>query len=419
MAVSDLRRVDVELDGGLEDLTIASRPRVLVVARRHGVPVGSRLFERAPPRHRDALVGELLMRPDEPPGSSGTRLSVTVAVCTRDRPELLGRCLDSVVAAAAVAAREAELELLVVDNGSADGETLRIARASGARCVREPVPGLDFARNRAVRESSGEVVAFVDDDAVVDPTWLRTLVRSFAAHPEARAISGQVLALRVDTPARFEFERTTGFSLGWEPTTFTLALGPEMPFRPGMGVGCNMAFRRGALDEVGPFDEALDTGRPLPGGGDLDMMIRMVLAGGVFFEPSATVFHEHRADWAGLRYQFYTWGKGWAAVLDKWYRSDPAYRRRIRGVAKAMVRSLVGGVVRGRRRTGSYRRWHCVLFGVGFAAGWMGTYGRSVKRVDARRRAAQPALRPPTASTAARPPPLDGSGPGAGGGAGA
>ena len=146
--------------------------------------------------------------------------------------------------------------------------------------------------------------------------------------------------MRLDTPARIEFERSTGFSLGWQPTLFTLALGAEMPFRSGMGVGCNMAFRRDALDEVGPFDEALDTGRPLPGGGDLDMMIRMVVAGGVFFEPSAVVFHDHRHDWSALRYQFYTWGKGWAVVLDKWYRAESAYRPRIRRVSKAMVRSL-------------------------------------------------------------------------------
>jgi glycosyltransferase involved in cell wall biosynthesis len=396
--------VDVDLDDGRGDLSFASRPRVLVVARRDGVPVGSGLFERPPPSHRDTLVAGLRMRPDDPPPSSGTRVRVTVAVCTRDRPRLLQRCLASIAAADAVAGEEVELDLLVVDNASADDETRRTAFASGARCVREPIPGLDFARNRAVQESRGEVVAFVDDDAVVDPTWLRTLIRSFAAEPDARAVSGQVLALRVDTPARFEFERTTGFSLGWDPTMFTLALGPEMPFRPGMGVGCNMAFRRDALDAVGPFDEALDTGRPLPGGGDLDIMIRMVLAGGVFFEPSATVFHEHRADWAGLRYQFYTWGKGWAAVLDKWYRSEPTYRRRIRGVSKAMIRSLVSGTVRGPRRTGSYRRWHCVVFGVGFVVGWMGTYGRSVKRVDARRRST-PAV---SAERTAGSPSLDG-----------
>jgi GT2 family glycosyltransferase len=386
---ADTWRVDVDLDGGPDDAGVpALQPRVLVVARRLGVPVGSRLFDGTPPRRRDRLIRELVVRPDDPPGPLGAPFPVTVAVCTKDRPELLRRCLESIAVASAVAGEEAALDLLVVDNASADDETRRVVLAAGGRYAREPVRGLDFARNRAVRESTSPVIAFVDDDVVVDRMWLRTLVRSLCAHPDACAVSGQVLALRVDTPARFEFERTTGFSLGWEPMTFTVWLGPEMPFRPGMGVGCNMALRRAALEEVGPFDEALDTGRPLPGGGDIDMMIRMVLAGGVFFEPSATVFHDHREDWRGLRYQFYTWGKGWAAVLDKWYRSHPEYRPRIRGVTKAMVRSLVGGVVRGPRRTGSYRRWHCVLFGVGFAAGWMGTYGRSVKRAEARRRGA-------------------------------
>jgi cellulose synthase/poly-beta-1,6-N-acetylglucosamine synthase-like glycosyltransferase len=295
--------------------------------------------------------------------------------------------------------------MLVVDNASSGDGTRHTAEARGARVVREEVPGLDFARNRAVASVATELIAFVDDDVVVDRFWLRTLVRAFAAAPAAQAVTGQVLAMKLDTPARIDFERTSGFALGWAATDFSAASGLDMPFRPGMGVGCNMAFRRTALVEVGPFDEALDTGRPLPGGGDIDMLMRMVLAGGVRYEPSAVVFHEHRRTWRELRYQFYTWGKGWGAVLDKWYRASPAMRPRIRGVTRWTLRVYVADVVRGPRRTGRYRRWHGVLIGVGFVTGWLGTYQRSVRRVDGRRRAASSLLAADQHASATRQPP--------------
>ncbi len=376
--------VDIDIDGGDHERLDGG---ALVIARRDGVPVGSRLFHPAPPDRRP-LIEQLDRREDDPPGPAPRSTSITVAVCTKDRPVLLDRCLASILVAIDVAGDEAEADVLVVDNASSDDGTRLTAAARGARVVREEVPGLDVARNRAVADSTGDLVAFVDDDVIVDPFWLRTLVRAFAVAPAMPAVSGHVLAMKLDTPARIDFERTTGFALGWTATEFTAATGLDMPFRPGMGVGCNMAFRRSALVEVGPFDEALDTGRPLPGGGDIDMLMRMVLAGGIRYEPSAVVFHEHRQSWRELRYQFYTWGKGWGAVLDKWYRAFPAMRPRIRGVTRWTVRGYVADVVRGPDRTGRYRRWHGILIGIGFVTGWLGSYQRSVRRVEVRRRAA-------------------------------
>ena len=328
--------VDLDLDG-VAPVMVFDEP-ALVVARRAGVPVGSAVVRGSPALGPD-VVGQLVLRDGDPPGPAPGVLGITVAVCTRNRPDLLARCLQSVGVAGAMAAAEIDLEVVVVDNASTDDRTWRAAVDGGARCEYEPVPGLDVARNRAVATSTKSVIAFVDDDVVVDHMWLRTLARALDAHPEAAAVSGQVLALRLDTPARAEFERTSGFSLGWSARSFRTTDADDLPFRPGMGVGCNMALRRSALARIGRFDEALDTGRPLPGGGDIDMMIRAVLDGGVVYEPSAVVFHEHRREWSELRYQFYTWGKGWATVLDKWYRTAPSQRRRIRGVARYTVRS--------------------------------------------------------------------------------
>ena len=98
------------------------------------------------------------------------------------------------------------------------------------------------------------------------------------------------------------------------------------------GAGCNMSFRRDLVRELGGFDPALDTGRPLPGGGDLDMFFQVLHAGRpLVYAPGVVVRHEHRRDHRGLRRQYYSWGVGLMAFLSKWYpRSSPAERRTIR-----------------------------------------------------------------------------------------
>jgi glycosyltransferase involved in cell wall biosynthesis len=385
----DIAIVDIDLETADAEWPPAGEPLqgALVIARSDGVPIGSRLFLEPPPSSAHELRHALGMRPSALPTAPETPVSITVAVCTRDRPALLDRCLRSVVTAVEVAGQEVVADVVVADNASADDATRDVAESHGARCVREPVPGLDVARNRAVAASASDVIAFVDDDVVVDRTWLRTLARTFAANPGVGTVTGGVLAMRLDTPARVEFERLGGFSLGWLPTRFSRD-GDDLVLRPDIGVGCNMAFRTATLAAIGPFDEALDTGRPLPGGGDLDILIRGCDAAPVLYEPAALVFHEHRESWKGLRYQYYTWGLSWAVVLAKWH-GDDRHRSQVRANALRTMRGYARDLLRGPRRTKSYRRSHCAVMAIGFAAGLAGSYRRSQARMRARHQAAR------------------------------
>src|SRR5215218_9342350 len=135
--------VEIELDGDPGDHGWLGGG-ALVLARRGGVPVGSRLFDEPPPADR-SLVDLIVTRHDEPPAPAGRPTSITVAVCTKDRPALLDRCLESIARAIVAAGDDADVDVLVVDNASTDDETRRVAEARGARVVREDVPGLDFA----------------------------------------------------------------------------------------------------------------------------------------------------------------------------------------------------------------------------------------------------------------------------------
>ena len=123
-------------------------------------------------------------------------MAITVSVCTRNRPELLARCLRSILDAVVVAGAEVDASVLVVDNAVRRRPTGGRGRGrSASTSVREAVPGLDVARNRAVATSRGDVIVFTDDDVVVEPTWLRTLARTFAANPDAVAVTGGVIGL--------------------------------------------------------------------------------------------------------------------------------------------------------------------------------------------------------------------------------
>jgi glycosyltransferase involved in cell wall biosynthesis len=388
-----LRRqiLDIDLDappGGAPGPALGT----LAIVRDAGVPVGSVLIDGPSPASWDALLAAVVRRSGPPlPGPVASAPTITVVVCTRDRAERLDRCLGALLHSIEVAGAEAVADVLVVDNASRDDATVDVATRRGVRVVREPVGGLDVARACGVAAVRADLIAFVDDDVVVDATWLRTLVRTFAGEPSCSAVTGGVLAYRLDTDAQTAFEARGGFLIGWSAGARSPATSPDFPFSPSMGVGCNMAFRRELFDGDLRFDPALDTGRPLPGGGDLDVLIQIATRGGtVLYEPSVLVFHEHRTSWKELRYQYYTWGKSWAVVLGTWHRRDGADRTTIRTAARRALRGYVRDVVKGRRGQG-HRRVHAAWMLAGFVTGAAGSYRRSQRRMRGRAEAVRSA----------------------------
>jgi hypothetical protein len=100
-----------------------------------------------------------------------------------------------------------------------------------------------------------------------------------------------------------------------------------------------MAFRRDVLLALGGFDDALDTGRPLPGGGDLDIFYRLIRAGyALVYEPRFLAFHRHRRGLDELRRQYWSWGTGYMAFWHKTYRSDALMRPKLRRMMAWWVR---------------------------------------------------------------------------------
>jgi cellulose synthase/poly-beta-1,6-N-acetylglucosamine synthase-like glycosyltransferase len=222
-------------------------------------------------------------------------------------------------------------EIILVDNrpGPAPSLSSVLPDHPRVRVVREPVAGISSARNRGVADSSGEFVAFTDDDAVVDVGWLRALGDRFAREPEIDAIGGLVLPSELDTEPQLWFEEYYGgFSQSFQRATVSLARAPGdalFPYAPGrFGAGCNMAFRRATLEALGGFDPTLGTGTPARGGEDLAIFIRLITHGGTMgFEPSAVVRHSHRRSEAEFLTQVRTYGTGLAAMYTSLVVRDP------------------------------------------------------------------------------------------------
>ncbi|MDQ3223032.1 MAG: glycosyltransferase [Gemmatimonadota bacterium] len=388
--------VDVELDHPLPTVTLSDEEVGLgVVVRLREVLVGFLLTElprgsTVSAQELDALIGascasrlvqETVL---ESMGGRGelSQISLTAAVCTHDRTAGLEQLMASLLPLR----EESAFEVLVVDNAPSDESTKTfVATLPGVRYVREDQTGLDFARNRAIAEATGDVLAFLDDDVEVDRGWLQGLRLAWGEHPDAGCVTGLVLPFELATQAQITFELYGGFRRGFDTLRYvgqSLPGNRLYPLGAGIfGAGCNMSYRRDLLRRLGGFDEALDTGRPLPGGGDLDMFHRVVRSGyPLVYEPRYAVFHKHRREHSQLRRQLWTWGTGFMAYVVKTFRADPVANIKLVWLVAWWFRIHVKEVVRSVLGRGPLSPELAVAQLAGGVVGLSGTYGRSRRR---------------------------------------
>lgn len=226
--------------------------------------------------------------------------SIDVTVCTCDRPDDLRRCLQSLAETS-----YPRKSVIVVDNGSESEKTLEVVQEYGARYVREKKKGLDFARNAGLRTATAEIVAYTDDDVVVDGMWLQSIAQAFQDDGAIACVTGLTMPLEMETEAQELFEKYSdgGMRRGYERRVFNrFNLPPAAAGK--VGAGANMAFRSVVLKQVGGFDEALDCGTPAKAGGDTDMFYRLLRNGyKICYEPRAIAWHRHRRELSELKSQ--------------------------------------------------------------------------------------------------------------------
>ncbi len=219
-------------------------------------------------------------------------MKISVILCTYNRSASLQRALES--ASALRLPGSVDWETVVVDNNSSD-RTREVAEAfcrrdpAHFRYLFEPKQGKSNALNAGIRQTVGDILAFMDDDVIVEPTWLQNLTASLQGDGWAGA-GGRILPQRAFHPPRW-----LSFSARHGRDPFALFdLGPEAGTLNEAPYGTNMAFRRGMFEKYGMFRTDLG---PCPGseirGEDSDFANRLLAVGEPLrYEPSAVVYHE-------------------------------------------------------------------------------------------------------------------------------
>jgi O-antigen biosynthesis protein len=257
---------------------------------------------------------------------------VSVVVCTCNGARTLERCLDELDRL-----DYPDFEVIVVDDGSTDASAA-IATRHACWLISTENRGLASARNTGMRAASGEIVAYLDDDAHPDPHWLHYLVATIEDGDFAGA-GGPNLPPADDGPvARCVAEAPGG-------PIHVLLSDRDAEHLP----GCNMAFRRTALERLGGFDPQFRVA-----GDDVDICWRLLDAGHrLGFSPAAVVWHSRRPSVRAYLRQQRGYGAAEALLERKWpQRYGPTGQARWRG--RLYGRGLVSGISRARVYYGTW-----------------------------------------------------------------
>lgn len=238
---------------------------------------------------------------------------ISVVICTRDRPELLNACLTQL---SNLSCRP--MQVVVIENAPKNNLTKLVAeKFANVSYFQEPKPGLSFARNTGIRNATYPIIAFVDDDVQVHPLWIYRIWESFK-ETNISAMTGLVIASKLDTEAQHIFEKHWSFNRGYIDKFYdfdffqkTLKKGPPVWE---IGAGANMAFRKNIFDELGYFDELLGAG--VSGCSEDSEMWFRILAHKhtIHYNPRAIVYHEHRTEMNGLKKQIYSYMRGFTVA---------------------------------------------------------------------------------------------------------
>lgn len=202
---------------------------------------------------------------------------VSVLICTCNRPEDIGSAIRSIIANS-----YPDFELVILDQSDNDKTQNVVNECIKAflkiRYFRITSRGLGKAKNFGIKKCQGEIIAFTDDDCIVDNEWIEKIVLLFERNPDISIIFGSVLA-----PSGYNI--TDGFIPLYQARDRVFK-GPYAKIQA-RGIGANMAIKKDLFNKIGDFDEMLGPGAPLPGNVDYDYSYRALRNGFQIFESSS------------------------------------------------------------------------------------------------------------------------------------
>jgi glycosyltransferase involved in cell wall biosynthesis len=241
-------------------------------------------------------------------------IHASVVICTRNRADKIPTSVASVLAL-----DYSDYDVTVIDQSTSDATEKALAPLLAddrLRYIHFEETGLSRAYNNGIRETTGEIIAFTDDDCVVPPDWLSKIVKAFEAEADGELLYGRVEPLEIGE----------GYNLTPHlDVPRSQRLGKDDDRYRVFGMGANFAARRRLFDRIGYFDEILGGGAPLKSAQDYDIAYRTYQGGGVILlRPEVTLRHDgrrERDEWLSLLFGY---GHGDGAFYAKHVRCrDP------------------------------------------------------------------------------------------------
>jgi glycosyltransferase involved in cell wall biosynthesis len=252
---------------------------------------------------------------------------VTVSVCTRNGADRLGACLNALEKL-----DYPDYEILIVDNAPSDNAVWQLLEQRGAskyRYVVEPRPGVSWARNRAIQEARGAILAFTDDDARPDAFWLLSLVAALQ-RPATSLVVGRAYPRELETKAQVHCAYYWGHDKGFIRQEYSLRVPnfPKNPFNTNTyGGAYNLAAWREVFLKSGGFDVTLGRGSPSGSASDTDLFYRLIVKHeAIFYDPTALVRISYPKEFQYLIKHDNLGASGYFAYLTKRFSQEPANR---------------------------------------------------------------------------------------------
>lgn len=241
---------------------------------------------------------------------------VSLIIATRNRTSYLKNLLNSLESNGWLS--QDSVEVLVVDNAPSDSSTETLCSSyDSLKYLSITESGKTIALNYAVYQSGGELLAFIDDDVIVDNTnWLFKMANHFVNQPNLGYVSGNVKAFQTTTDAQKIWEKKGGLSKGdvfklWFneqlKNDYTLKIWPLTE----IFAGANSMIPKNVLLEIGLFNPIFGPGAALPHGEYLELGYRIIKAGyNVLYDPDAKILHQHPESSWELRKKLFLYGRG-------------------------------------------------------------------------------------------------------------
>lgn len=198
-------------------------------------------------------------------------------------------------------------EIIVVDNGSSD-DTFERARSAGMIALKREEKGRARALNTGIKAARGELILTTDLSCRAEPYWIRAVVETFAAHPAAGCVAGEIKLLRATDGAVIDFQERSNYM------SPLLALNrTHLPFMP-FADGANASFRKRVFDEIGGFEESFVKAA------DVEICYRMFVLTDytLVFNRSALMWEPGEPSLRALLHQRFRMGIGWNLMRMKY-----------------------------------------------------------------------------------------------------